>query len=379
MSDCAFYPQCGGCLLRNLNEEAYQKEKYASFQRIMSQIKQEKIQYGKPVFIKDHTRRRAALTFSFIKKKLSLGFNASHSHDIVDISECSLLTDKLNRNIPAVRRLIESLCEEPYTLKKGKKSIRQGITGGDILICEADNGIDIILELPFTPELAHRMIISEVVCAYPDIIRVSWRQKTGQTAETIIEKTQPFINNSSVQVFIPAGTFLQASTEGEKTLISLVKKYIGERSGKVADLFCGVGTFSYPLSQDKKNQILAIDSSVELLEGFRHSVNRNQIPNIKIEAKNLFKYPLDEQELQKIDIVVFDPPRAGASAQVAKIASCPRAPEVVVAVSCNPQTFINDANTLIAGGYTLQEITMVDQFIYSSHTELVALFEKEKR
>ncbi|MBQ4400145.1 MAG: RNA methyltransferase, partial [Alphaproteobacteria bacterium] len=45
-------------------------------------------------------------------------------------------------------------------------------------------------------------------------------------------------------------------------------------------------------------------------------------------------------------------------------------------ISCNPHTFINDAATLIFGGYKLTEITMVDQFVFTEHFELVALFEK---
>ena len=52
-------------------------------------------------------------------------------------------------------------------------------------------------------------------------------------------------------------------------------------------------------------------------------------------------------------------------------------PKIIVAVSCNPNTFVNDANMLISGGYKLQEVTMVDQFIYSNHSELVAFFTKE--
>ena len=156
-------------------------------------------------------------------------------------------------------------------------------------------------------------------------------------------------------------------------------KYIGEHKGRIADLFCGIGTFSYPLCRNQDNKITAIDSSPELLEGFKQSVNRNQIKNVKIEARNLFKYPLDEQELSQLDIVVFDPPRDGAATQVKNLADCSNAPQIVVAVSCNPHTFVNDANTLIDGGYTLKEITMVDQFIYSGHTELVALFEKERK
>lgn len=51
-------------------------------------------------------------------------------------------------------------------------------------------------------------------------------------------------------------------------------------------------------------------------------------------------------------------------------------PEKIIAVSCNPGTFVNDANTLVSAGYKLVEVTMVDQFVYSDHSELVALFTK---
>ena len=155
-------------------------------------------------------------------------------------------------------------------------------------------------------------------------------------------------------------------------------KYLGETNGKIADLFCGVGTFSYPLARNIKNKIIAIDSSERLLDGFRRSVNKNMISNIEIITKNLFKYPLDVKELQGFSAVVFDPPRAGAAAQVAELAALPQneRPEKIIAVSCNPGTFVNDANKLLESGYKLIEVTMVDQFVYSNHSELVALFTK---
>ena len=92
--------------------------------------------------------------------------------------------------------------------------------------------------------------------------------------------------------------------------------------------------------------------------------------------KNLFKYPFDENELKDFDAILFDPPRAGAKAVCEKIALSNHKPDILVAVSCNPNTFVNDANTLISGGYKLKEVSMVDQFIYSNHSELVAFFTK---
>ncbi|MBQ8465083.1 MAG: class I SAM-dependent RNA methyltransferase [Alphaproteobacteria bacterium] len=377
MNACPLFPQCGGCSLRMLDEEAYRQKKYASFKQIITHINQQDIFFGEPVFIKDGTRRRASFTFSFAKKTLHLGFNGAQSHEIIDRDKCLLLTDRLNKNIPHLRTLLQDLCSEPYIQKKNKKILNQYITSGEVLVSEADNGIDVLFEMPSEPELNHRMIIAEHLAKLDDVIRVSWHKAKASSVETILEKTKPMVKNSEVSVYIPSGTFLQASKEGEQALIGLVKRYLKNKEGKIADLFCGVGTFSYPLSRNLNNKILAIDSSEELLTGFRQSVNRNQIKNIKIESRNLFKYPLDEKELTNIDVVVFDPPRAGAAAQTAQISACLDGPETVIAVSCNPYTFVNDANTLIKGGYTLKEVTMVDQFIYSSHTELVALFEKE--
>jgi len=377
MMNCSLSQQCGGCIYQDLSTSEYQNQKIGFFSSILKGINQNHIPLGNPIFIPSGTRRRASFTFSYIKKQLKLGFNELKSHTIVDCHFCNLLTPRLNANLANIRSLLAELCSEPYSYKKGKKNITQTISGGEVFLCDADNGIDVIFDLPFIPELSHRMIISEHINRYPDIIRVSWRMKINNKPETILEKNKPVIINSGKNIYLPAGTFLQASIAGEQALIGLVNKYIGERSGNIVDLFCGIGTFSYPLSQNKNNQILAVDSSVELLDGFKQSINYNQITNIRIQARNLFKYPLDEQELKNVDIVVFDPPRAGAAAQVAELIKCVNGPKIIVAVSCNPHTFVNDANMLISGGYTIKEITMVDQFIYSKHTELVALFEKE--
>ena len=261
--------------------------------------------------------------------------------------------------------------------KKGKKIISQYITKGDVFICEVDNGIDIVLEYDAPLELNHRMIIFEKISSNDLVVRISHRRSAFGNVETIIEKSRPYIKIGNYDVFIPAGTFLQPSSEGQNALGNLVLKYFENVQGNIADLFCGVGTFSYLLSSKDKVKITAIDSSEQLLKGFQDSINKNQITNIKIANKNLFKYPLDENELKEFDAILFDPPRAGAKALCENIARSNFKPEILVAVSCNPNTFVNDANMLIAGGYKLKEVTMVDQFIYSNHSELVAFFTKE--
>ena len=72
------------------------------------------------------------------------------------------------------------------------------------------------------------------------------------------------------------------------------------------------------------------------------------------------------------DAIVIDPPRAGAERQVAEI--CKARTPVVAYVSCNPVTFARDAAALDSAGFHLEQLRVVDQFRWSTHTELVASF-----
>ncbi len=85
---------------------------------------------------------------------------------------------------------------------------------------------------------------------------------------------------------------------------------------------------------------------------------------IATEARDLFRRPLLEHELNAFDVVVLDPPRAGAEAQTKRLAASKV--KDVVYVSCDAASFARDAATLIAGGYALEGVTPVDQFRYSA-------------
>jgi 23S rRNA (uracil1939-C5)-methyltransferase len=103
--------------------------------------------------------------------------------------------------------------------------------------------------------------------------------------------------------------------------------------------------------------------------------NRAQgLKTIEAERRDLTKRPLMAAELKKIDAVIFDPPGVGAQAQAAALAQS--AVPLVLAVSCNPATFARDARLLIDGGYTLERVWPIDQFLWSPHLELVALFHR---
>jgi 23S rRNA (uracil1939-C5)-methyltransferase len=91
-----------------------------------------------------------------------------------------------------------------------------------------------------------------------------------------------------------------------------------------------------------------------------------------IEHRDLYRRPLEASELKRFDVVILDPPRAGAGEQVAQLAKAKLAR--VAYVSCNPATFARDAKTLVEGGYVLEWVKPVGQFRWSTHVELAACF-----
>ena len=375
---CAIEKSCGGCKYRSIREDEYRRQKVEKIKHLLGMLNEQPDVMNEPLFVPDECRRRATFAFEIKKKRLVFGFNKENSKEIVDMKNCPLLTKTINNFIPVLRHFLEEFCAENYTEKQGKKLVTKTIVSGDVFVCEADNGLDIVLECPTKLGLTHKMIISDFCLQNEKVIRVSHRFSISDEAETLIEKIKPFVKMGKYDVAIPAGTFLQPSKEGQEILSQLVLKEMQGIKGKIADLFCGVGTFSYVLADLPEVKIVASDSSKALLKGFKNSINYNQINNIELIEKNLFKYPPSESELKTYKAIVFDPPRAGAAALCQVLAEAEYKLEKIVAVSCNPATFVNDANKLISGGYHLQEITIVDQFTYSDHSELVACFTKEK-
>jgi 23S rRNA (uracil1939-C5)-methyltransferase len=190
--------------------------------------------------------------------------------------------------------------------------------------------------------------------------------------ELIAQRTPPTISVGRASVVLPAGVFLQATALGEATLARLVREHVGAAKS-IADLFAGIGPFTLRLAE--RVRVTAADSDANATAALRQAAAGTKgLKPVDVHVRDLFRRPFVAQELAAFDAVVFDPPRQGALAQARELARS-RVPRVI-AVSCNPATFARDANILIAGGYRIDTVAPVDQFRYSAHVEVVALFER---
>jgi 23S rRNA (uracil1939-C5)-methyltransferase len=185
----------------------------------------------------------------------------------------------------------------------------------------------------------------------------------GIGPDTLYEPTPATVTLSGIPVAFPHGSFLQATEDGERTLIEAVQEAVGGAIA-IADLFSGLGTFA--LGTGAK---YAAEASRDAAAALKRAG-----PHMTVEHRDLYRRPLDGSELKSFDAVILDPPRAGAEEQAAALASAKIAR--VAYVSCNPATFARDARTLVDGGYRLEWIAPVGQFRWSTHVELAACFSR---
>lgn len=312
-----------------------------------------------PVIVPPRSRRRAVFKIKSLPEGLHIGFHAAKSHTVIDMHQCDVLTPGLFALVAGLRERLEPLF---------------GVgEAAELHVTETDTGFDCALRWRggLTPALT--AALSKALAGL-GIARLTMGR------DLVFEAAAPKVSLGGVPVMLPPNPFLQSTREGEEALQDRVLKIVG-KAKTVADLFSGVGTFALPLA--KKARVHAVEQDKAALAALIQAAkcypagapSRAGGPGLKpitTEARDLFKLPLTAVELAPYDAVVLDPPRAGAEAQ-ARVLAKSKIP-VVAYVSCDAASFARDAAILAAGGYKIGPVTPIDQFLWSSHIELVAGF-----
>lgn len=356
---CSHFTKCGGCQLQHLNTETYQDWVRDRAAFALKQHGIEGITVDEPFITPLASRRRVAMKAINTVDGLVLGFNQHASHQLVDVQSCPVARADIVDLLTPLRGLLGTI------LPKGE------MTG--VHITAADSGIDVLIEAQTDLSLHQR----ETCVAFAndhELAAMHW-QVSGFLDPVIIRR-EPVMKFAGAVVPLPPATFIQATAECQQVIQEVAIKSC-EGAGRVADLFSGIGTFTFPLA--KTHQVLAVEGArgaVQALEAARNGAQRMGQPfkQIVTRHRDLFRRPLTAGELAGFDAVVIDPPRAGAQAQMEQLSQS--AVKKIVSVSCNPNTFARDAKLLVDGGYTLQHLLPVGQFLWSSHIELVGVFER---
>jgi len=348
---CPHFGTCGGCALQHWDAARYRDWKRGL---VVEALAWTGIDAPVDDVIDAHGEGRRRAVFHARRGQrdvLEVGFAALRTHQLVAIDRCPVLAPSLDGAVQAAWSVAE-------ILERTRKPL-------DIQVTASEAGLDIDVRGsgPLSPaRVAELARVAEQL----ELARLT------RHGELVAQRASPTLVIGRARVALPPGCFLQATAAGEAALAALVMDSC-DGAKQVADLFAGVGPFALRLAE--RMRVTAVDSDQAAIAALKRAAETT--PGLKpvvTEIRDLFRRPLIAAELKRHDCVVFDPPRQGAEAQARALAASavPR----IIAVSCNPTTFARDARILIDGGYRLTRVTPVDQFRYSFHVELVALFER---
>ncbi|CAM5770558.1 RNA methyltransferase [Bosea minatitlanensis] len=350
---CPLFTRCGGCAAQHMAPGLYREWKR---RQVVTALEHAGVAAPVGDLVDAHGAGRRRVTFHARRQGEAMvaGFMAARSHELIAVEACPVLAPGLDR-APAVAQMLAS---------------RMGGAGKplDIQITASEAGLDV--DLRGHGPLGDRLRLALTQLAERlDLARLS------NHGEIVVERRPPLQRMGKALVAPAAGGFLQATALGEETLAELVTAAL-PKGRRAADLFAGCGPFSFRIAE--RMQVTAIESDkaamLALAKGFGATPG---LKPIATETRDLFRRPLLEHELNGFDVVVLDPPRAGAEAQVRRLAASKV--RDVIYVSCDAGSFARDAAILVAGGYALEAVTPVDQFRYSAHVELVGVFRRGRK
>lgn len=345
---CRHFKSCGGCQLQHADDAFVAEWKLDVVRHALDMHKLETV--FRPVRTSPPgTRRRAGFAARRTRKGVMVGFHGRASDTIVAIPDCKLVLAELLVGVVAAEALALTGASRKAALA--------------VMVTATQTGLDVAVTegKPLDGPLRHALA---QICERLGLARVSW------DGEVVAMRSPPVIDFGMAQVNLPPGAFLQATEHGQGVLTAAVLE-ITKEARRVIDLFAGCGTFSLPLARFAEVHAVEGDGAMlaALDAGWRHG---RGLKTVTTEARDLFRRPLMPDEMVKAEAVVLDPPRAGAEAQIAELVKTKV--QKIAYVSCNPVSFARDAAQLVAAGFVLDWVQVVDQFRWSAHVELAACF-----
>ncbi len=390
---CDHFPTCGGCSLQNLDYEEQIRQKrqqvidlYARIAGI-SGLEPERV-----IPAEKQYRYRNKMEFSFSSRRwilpeepegvdasFALGLHIPGRYDkVLDIETCWLQNPIGNDILRLVKETSRTAGLEPYDIVNHTGFLR------NLIIRIGERTGEIMVNIVTSREAPHRLqpLVDRLLKQFPGITSIVnniTRRKAGVSYgewELLMHGTPYIKEKLGPHTFeVSADSFFQTNTVQAEKLYIVAREFADFQGDEILyDLYCGTGSTSIFMADAVENVygFELFPSAVE--DAVRNAVNNN-ISNCRFYEANLDKFfrttPI-LNEIEKPDIVLLDPPRAGMNRKLVRDVMGMK-PAKIVYISCNPSTQARDVALMREEGYDLEKLTMVDMFPHTPHIETVAL------
>jgi 23S rRNA (uracil1939-C5)-methyltransferase len=364
---CAHFGVCGGCTLQHLSAAAQLAAKERQLLENLQRIGNVQPARVLPPLQGPNWayRRRARLGIKYVHKKgrVLAGFREREKPYIADIKRCEVLLAPL-ATLPA------ELAALTETLDIREKIPQVEVAAGD----HATALVFRVLQVPGAADL-------EKISAFGAAHGLQIFLQTGglETVRAVRADYAPLnyaVDGGSVVIEFGPVDFIQVNRDINASMVDAAIALLRpEESDAVLDLFCGLGNFTLPLAR-RARRVLGVEGDALLVSKALANAARNGIGNARFAVQNLFEPKSFEAWAdERYDLVLLDPPRAGAAELLTRIGHW--RPRRVVYISCHPGSLARDAGILGAEhGFTLTAAGVMDMFPHTTHVESIAVFER---
>jgi 23S rRNA (uracil1939-C5)-methyltransferase len=283
-----------------------------------------------------------------------IGFFRQGSYDLVEVDNAFLIHPLINKVLNSIRILSNKL---PLLTEL---HINASPSGEVHLL--------LFSEQPLSPAMDR--FFEELIKTSPEVIGMTGF--AGRIKVSTLGRNQLTLEVEGMTLKATEGNFFQVNWEQNGNMVRTVLDFTSlTGSETVLDLYCGIGNFALPLSK-KAKRVIGIESGYSAIEDAKANAELNGISNTEFIADDMQKglKGLIQRKL-RADVIVLDPPRAGATLKTLErvLAFVPRK---IVYVSCNPSTLARDLKFFQLFGFRLDRLQPVDMFPYTYHIECVA-------
>ncbi|MCG9753652.1 23S rRNA (uracil(1939)-C(5))-methyltransferase RlmD [Shewanella insulae] len=362
---CPYYGRCGGCDLQHLELSAQRTAKQSALENLINKMGRTRPQaMSEPLSGEGwHYRRRARLATQYQRdtKRLNLGFRALASSEVVNIDACPVLAKSLSELIAPLNQCLNRL--------SAKRSL------GHVELLSVDSGPCVVLRITNPLNDKDKALLSAFGEQHE--VRVVLLDDYSKLETLWGDEGLPFytLEDGSRLGFSP-GNFIQVNGEINQQMVTQAIDWLEVQPGeRVLDLFCGVGNFTLPLAKAGA-QVVGVEGVEAMVAQARLNAGASGVEGVEFYHGDLSADLSGAAWLGRIDKLLLDPARAGAYESLQWLKKMK--PKAIVYISCNPVSLARDCEPLLAQGYRMSRLGLIDMFPQTHHIEAMALFELDK-